>query len=261
MEVYKGPHLVINHEQANSRLISTWKSSPPNDLAYRKELIQHLYIVQEIKPAQVMWLMENLTFKIDDATKIWADENISKPIFKSGFIAKRQDGFHQVAIIVGHDVLAYLEVTDIFNEHSSSGFKPKYFATETEAKSWLNGDLNIKDFKSGDELTINFKGIDDKGKAVFEFKEQISNFASTINSFKTIIEQPHFIKNNIDKFSNLTKREKETLKFIINGDDNKQIAEKMHVSPNTIRTHRNRIWKKLEIQNLRECLRYSCFFN
>ena len=109
MEVYKGPHLVINHEQANSRLISTWKSSPPNDLAYRKELIQHLYIVQEIKPAQVMWLMENLTFKIDDATKIWADENISKPIFKSGFIAKRQDGFHQVAIIVGHDVLATLK--------------------------------------------------------------------------------------------------------------------------------------------------------
>jgi two-component system response regulator NreC len=69
------------------------------------------------------------------------------------------------------------------------------------------------------------------------------------------------MKNNIVKFSCLTKREKETLKFIINGDDNKQIAEKMHVSPHTIRTHRNRIWQKLEIKHLVECLKYACFFN
>ena len=79
-------------------------------------MIKHLYIVEEIKPAQVLWLLEKLTFKVDDATKIWVDENISKPIFKAGIIAKRQDGFDQDAFVVGHDVLAYIEVMDIFNE-------------------------------------------------------------------------------------------------------------------------------------------------
>tara|TARA_B110000240_G_scaffold190859_1_gene232607 strand:+ start:723 stop:1088 length:366 start_codon:yes stop_codon:yes gene_type:complete len=72
----------------NSRLISTWKSSPSNDLACRKELIEHLHIAENIKPSQIIWLLENLTFKVSDVTKKWVDENISKPIFKAGFIAK-----------------------------------------------------------------------------------------------------------------------------------------------------------------------------
>ena len=144
MEVYNGPHLIIKYEQEHSRLINIWKSSPADDVTYRNELIEHLHIVGEIKPAQVMWLLENLTFKVSDVTKIWVDENISKPIYIGGFIAKRQDEFDQVAFVVGHDVLAYIEVMDIFNEHSTSGFKPKYFATEIEAKNWLNEELNIK---------------------------------------------------------------------------------------------------------------------
>ena len=71
-------------------------------------------------------------------SKKWVDENISKPIFKSGFIAKNQDDFDQVAFVVGYDVLALIEVMDIFRENSLNGFKPKYFATETEARNWLN---------------------------------------------------------------------------------------------------------------------------
>jgi len=110
-------------------------------------------------------------------------------------------------------------------------------------------------------LTIIFKEIDDKGKAVFEFKEDASNFDSTINSFKTIIERSHFIKNNIEKYASLTPREKETLKLIIKGYTNEQISNKMYISFNTVRTHRNSIWKKLEIKHFRDCSKYKCFFN
>ena len=77
MEVYNGPHLCIKHEEANSRLICTWKSCPLNDLAYRKELIEHLHIAENIKPSQIMWLLKNLTFKPSDVTKKWVDENLS----------------------------------------------------------------------------------------------------------------------------------------------------------------------------------------
>ena len=162
MEIYNGTHLIIKYEQENSRLICSWKSSPLNDLAYRKELMEHLHIVKKIKPAQVMQLLENLTFKVSDVTKKWVDENISKPIFKSGFIARNQDGFDQVAFVVGHGVLAYIEVMDIFNEHSTSGFNPNYFATEKEAISWLNEELKTKDYKSKNlNLSITFKEIDD----------------------------------------------------------------------------------------------------
>ena len=262
MEIYNGPHLIIKYEKENSRLICTWKSSPLNDLAYRKELIEHLHIVQNIKPTQVMWLLENLTFKVSDVTKKWVDKNISKPIFKSGFIAKNQDGFDQVAFVVGQDILAYIETMGIFNENSTSGFNPKYFATETDARNWLNEKFNTKDADGENQkLAITFKGIDDNGKVVFELKEDASKFDGTVNLLKTILEQNHFMRNNIEKYSSLTPREKEILKSIIKGYTNKEIAEKMYISHHTIRTHRNRIWQKLEIKHFRDCLKYKCFFN
>ena len=61
MEVYNGPHLLIKYEKENSRLISIWKSSPPNDLAYRKELIEYLDISKEIKPCQMIWILNKKT--------------------------------------------------------------------------------------------------------------------------------------------------------------------------------------------------------
>jgi len=262
MEVYNGTHLLIKYEKENSRLISIWKSSPPNDLAYRKELIEHLHIAKKIKPSQIIWLLKNLTFKVDDATKKWADENISKPIFKAGFIAKNHDGFDQVVFVVGHDLLAYIEVMGIFDENSTIGFNPKYLATEKDAIHWLNGEFNTKDYKGKNQnLEITFKGTDDNGKVVFDFREQSYKFDGAVNLLKTILDQNNFMKNNIDKYSKLTKREKETLKLIVKGYTNVQIAEKMQVSPHTIRTHRNRIWQKLEIKHLIECLKYAYFFN
>ena len=262
MEVYNGPHLVIVHEQENSRLINTWKSNPPNDLAYRNELIEHRDIVQKTKPSQIMWLLENLTFKVGDVTKKWIDENISEPLFIAGLIAKNQDGFDQVAFVVGHDVLAYIEVIDIFKENSLNSFKPKHFATEIEAKSWLSEEFINKDSNNKDqEIEISYKGTDDTGKAIYELKEQSSDIDNTIRLFKTIIEQNNFMKKNIEKYSSLTPREKETFKFIIKGHTNEQISDIMNISQHTTRTHRNRIWKKLEIKNFRDCLKYECFFN
>ena len=262
MEVYNGPHLIMRHEKENSRLISIWKSSPTNDLAYRKELIEHLQIAKKIKPSQIIWLLKNLTFKVGDATKKWADENISKPIFKAGFIAKNQDGFDQVVFVVGHDLLAYIEVMGIFDENSTIGFNPKYLATEKDAMQWLNGEFNTKDSKGKNgNLEITFKATDDNGKVVFEFREQSYKFDGAVNVLKTILDQNNFMKNNIDKYSSLTKREKETLKLIVKGYTNVQIAEKMNVSSNTIRTHRNRVWQKLEIKHLIDSFKYTCFFN
>ena len=262
MEIYNGAHLFIKYEESYSRLISTWKSSPSHDLAYRKELIEHLHIAQNIKPSQIMWLLENLTFKPSDVTKKWVDENISKPIFKAGFIAKNQDGFDQVAFVVGQDVLAYLETMDIFKRNLTSSFNPKYFATETDARNWLNEKFNTRDTKDQNQsLAITFKGIDDNGEVVFELREQATNFNGTINLFKTIFEQNLFVRNNVEKYSSLTPREKETLKFIVKGYTNKQISEEMDVSHHTIRTHRNRIWQKLDIKQFPNCLKYECFFN
>tara|TARA_B100000683_G_scaffold11491_1_gene12464 strand:- start:17 stop:805 length:789 start_codon:yes stop_codon:yes gene_type:complete len=262
MVVYSGPYLSIKYEQDNSRLINTWQYNPPNDFAYREELLEHLSIAYKFKPNQIMWVLKNLTFKVEDVTKKWIDENISKPIFKAGFVGKTQDDCDQVAFVVGKDVVAYIEVMDIFQDNPSHGFVPTYFATENEATDWLNGLSSEKDSETDNQcVSITFKGIDNNGKVIFELKDEESKFGSTVNLFKSIIEQNYFMKNNIDKYSSLTKREKDTLKLIVSGYTNQQISEKMYISSNTVRTHRNRIWKKLGITKVSECLQYRCFIN
>ena len=258
MEVYHGPHLIIEYEKENSRLINTWKSNPHNDVAYREELIEYLDISKKIKPSQMIWILDKKTFKPNLVTKKWVDEVILNPIFRSGFVKRRADGYDQLAFVFGQDVAVLMQGV----ENPYTGFNPKYFTNEIEAINWLSKESKAIDYKTiNQNLDITFKGIDGNEKIVFEFKEDASKFDGIINLFKTIIEQHHFMKNNIDKYSSLTKRERETLKFIINGYDNKQIAEKMHISPNTIRTHRNRIWHKLEIKHFSNCLKYKCFFN
>ena len=52
-----------------------------------------------------------------------------------------------------------------------------------------------------------------------------------------------------NKLSRLTEREIEIIKLIKDGCTNKEIAEKLFLSPRTVETHRARILKKLELKN------------
>ena len=55
----------------------------------------------------------------------------------------------------------------------------------------------------------------------------------------------------------LTKREKEILKFIANGLTDKEIAEKIFLSPLTVATHRKNILSKLGLKNKVELTRFA----
>ena len=63
------------------------------------------------------------------------------------------------------------------------------------------------------------------------------------------------IKRELDKFGELTKREKEVLKNIVNGNSNKIIAEKLFISTRTVDTHRTNIMKKLRAKNTADLVR------
>ena len=52
----------------------------------------------------------------------------------------------------------------------------------------------------------------------------------------------------------------EVLRLIALGHTNKTIADMLVISDNTVRTHRNRIWKKLDIKHLRDAIKYAEVF-
>lgn len=81
------------------------------------------------------------------------------------------------------------------------------------------------------------------------------------HKLKRLLEEEHFRINHVHLFISLTHREKEILRLIALGETNQKISEKLFVSTDTIRTHRNRIWQKLEIKNLVGAIQYAQAFD
>lgn len=60
---------------------------------------------------------------------------------------------------------------------------------------------------------------------------------------------------------NITKREQQILRKIVDGFSNKQIAEETEISVRTIETHRLNIMKKLKVNNAADLVRKALTFN
>jgi len=63
------------------------------------------------------------------------------------------------------------------------------------------------------------------------------------------------------KYNSLTKREKEIILYLIKGNSNTDIARELFLSEYTIKTHRQNIYKKLEISNICDLVVFYKAFN
>ena len=60
-----------------------------------------------------------------------------------------------------------------------------------------------------------------------------------------------------DPYEKLTNREREVLQFIASGHTNREIAETLHLSVNTVHNHRTSIMTKLGLHNRMDLLRFA----
>lgn len=60
-----------------------------------------------------------------------------------------------------------------------------------------------------------------------------------------------------EKIKQLSERELEILKRIVEGNSNAQIGELLHISPRTVDTHRTNIMRKLEVTNVASLVRLA----
>ncbi len=61
--------------------------------------------------------------------------------------------------------------------------------------------------------------------------------------------QGFFEKNNNNKFENLTQREKEIAKLILDGLSYNDIAQKLNITVRTVKAHAQNIFKKMNVKN------------
>ncbi len=255
MNIYNGPFLNIKIETDNNRLINLWKFSPNTFEEFKSELINYRIAVEKANPSQVIWLQQNFTFNVDDDAKLWVEENILKPRSNSGVTQIDKNGYHPVAFVVGRDVLSHMEVIGVFEKSVSKAFRPKHFATEEEARNWLDNDFFDLPNKI-ENPKIFYKGLDDNGKAIIEFKSSPEDITNMIKSFKTMLKENEFIKMHLNEFTTLSKREIEVLTHISNGEKHQKVAETLFISIHTVRKHIKNIKSKLNIKSKKELLNY-----
>lgn len=81
------------------------------------------------------------------------------------------------------------------------------------------------------------------------------------NKVARLLDENNFLRMNYEKFSQLTKREKEVLKCMALGKTSNEIAEELHISVATADTHRKNIKRKLKITSAFDVSNYARAFD
>ena len=95
-------------------------------------------------------------------------------------------------------------------------------------------------------------GADDYIVKPFVLPNLLARIEAVLRRSRTIqnkSQKSNVTINQINQFNSLTRREKDVLLLVTQGENNKSIAEKLVVSEITIKSHLNNIFKKLNVSN------------
>ena len=95
-------------------------------------------------------------------------------------------------------------------------------------------------------------GADDYIVKPFVLPNLLARIEAVLRRSRTIqnkSQKSNVTINQINQFNSLTRREKDVLLLVTQGENNKSIAEKLVVSEITVKSHLNNIFKKLNISS------------
>jgi len=250
MKISESDLLTIHFEKETDCFVQFWKTSPETYEDLKKEFLIYISFYKKYKPTNTLWLQQNFCLSINADIENWIEEHVNIPCVEYGN--------RKVAFVVGKDVLVHLSVMDAFKE-AKSIITPLHFATEKEARIWITE--TTPEPVINNKITILFEGVDEEGNSIIKIKRPSSDISNTIKSFGALIEENNFIKTNIAKFTQLTKREKEILVIFSKGMRQQEVADELYISVQTLRTHWKNIKNKLKIKSLVEVIKYVNAFD
>lgn len=84
----------------------------------------------------------------------------------------------------------------------------------------------------------------------------VSEMIDTDNQISILLKENLRLKNKLS-FQSLTRREIEILKLIAMGMIDKEIADFLHISPSTAKTHRKNLHRKLHLKNIASLIHFA----
>lgn len=165
----------------------------------------------------------------------------SAPVISSGltYCIRRLPGMQTQVIAVGKrsELDSYMQSTipDIIAvDPSFDGiFNPMLFREN------FKGDYKLLGIQGGQYSPSTMKLFD----GTISLFDDLQTIADTIRGVLSLSEKDD------DSRETLSQREKEIVEWVVKGLTNKEIAEKLYLSPHTVMTHRRNIARKLEIHS------------
>ena len=96
----------------------------------------------------------------------------------------------------------------------------------------------------------------------YDFIMKPPNFKKLLNILKQAIESPVRYSSKVpssEGYRSLSPREREIMRWTVEGHSSTKIAERLSISPRTVEAHRAHIMKKLGLNNKSELIRYAVF--
>ncbi len=112
---------------------------------------------------------------------------------------------------------------------------------------------------TADRVDIILRGIESllAGKRWFKRGTMNTVIDELLSNSTSVLQDNFFAPSDKFLFPSLTKRENTIIKLVSSGAQNKEIANKLHISPNTVKTHIYSIFRKTSSRNRIELVSWT----
>lgn len=241
MTLYKSPYLTIDYEEAKSLFVMFWNTSPDDISIFKGEMLIYTDFYKKHKPKYALWLQQNFSLITNGQTNQWVETHVNQPCIKAGN--------KKYAFVVSKDIMAHISVIDIV-DNNQSPITPMHFTTESDARDWLFNTSPKTQYNKTPE--VSFEGIDKDGNMLIKIPP--TNLKIVLKALNKHLQHDNFISEYEQKYTLLTKREKEVLGLIANGKTHIEVSKILYISVHTVSTHWRNVKKKLAIRKSTEAL-------
>jgi|GEM_PF-6874025 len=97
--------------------------------------------------------------------------------------------------------------------------------------------------------------------SLLNVSHRIENLDVGLDKIIRVVDDYDYMKRNLAKFAELTKREKEIINLLVHGANNPRISDLLCISRSTVEQHRKNINRKLQLKNFAELFRFAQAFD
>lgn len=246
MQLFHSKTAEIDYFEKSRLVRTTWKDCD-NAEDFMTVIRQVMAFYEQLMPRRTLWNHTNFDLHITEPLQEWTENTINIP-------ARHLNTFEKISFVISNDTMSQMSVMEIFDE-SASGFVPRYFVNEQESIEWLKKPLKKKKVITTEPPQIIIDRKLDKIKLSVEVESE--EFDRYLHLFNKLWKAQILSVDLAQRFMTLTTREKIILKLLVKGKSNGFISDQLHISPDTVKTHRKNIYRKLQCSRIEDLMKYS----